>query len=371
MTAVVPEAVTAPGLHPDGQRAPSRRRPRWTRPVAVLRSVAVSLGVILAVVTLTFLVTRVVAPDPTHLFLGSAGFASAEDEAAARAQVREQLGLDESVPRQYVGFLTDVAHGDLGDSFQTGRPVTDDLLDRLPATAELAVYALLIGVTLGVALGVFAAVRPGGWFDRFARLTTIVWIATPQFWIGLMLVWLLTVRFPVLPGPIGRLPIGVDPPPRVTGFHVVDGLLTGHADLAAQAAAQLALPVTTLAIGLAAPIAKVVRTSMVEALASDYVRTARALGFGERRIRFVYALKNGLLPVVTILAGIIAFTFCGSILVDGIFGWPGIGNYSLQAIQTSDFPVIQGFVLYASALYVVVYELLNLAYRAIDPRAQA
>ncbi|GAB2570890.1 ABC transporter permease [Microlunatus antarcticus] len=356
-------------LAPD--TAPAVRGRGRTRVLSILRSVGGSLGVILAVVTLTFLVTHVVAPDPTNLFLGSAGFASAADEAVAREQVRADLGLDKPLPEQYALFLAQLAQGDLGKSFQTGRPVLTDLTDRFAATAELASYALLFGVVVGVVMGVFSAARPGRAFDRVSRTVSIAWIATPQFWVGLMLVWLFTVQFQVLPGPIGRLPIGVRPPPDITGFYVLDGVLTGRFDTAGKAAAQLVLPVVTLAIGLAAPIAKVVRTAMVESLGSDYIRTARALGFGTTRIRFVYALKNGLLPVVTILAGIVAFTLCGSILVEGIFGWPGVGNYSLQAIRTSDFPVIQAFVLYASAIYVLIYEVLNIVYGFVDPRSRA
>lgn len=363
-TEAKPPARQGPGRDP-------RRGPCGGRALGAARRIAAGLGVILSVITLTFFVTHVVAPDPTSLFLGSAGFGSAEDERAAREQVRQQLGLDAPLPEQYARFLGQVVRGDLGTSFQTGRPVTADLLGKLPATAELAVYSLLLGVALGVALGVFSAVRQGGALDRLTRLLTVGAMATPQFWIGLMLVWVFTVRLHWLPGPIGRLPVGVAPPDPITGFYVVDAVLTGNWSVAGAATAQLVLPVVTLAIGLGAPVAKVVRTSMVEALGSDYVRSAQALGFGARRIRFRYALKNGMLPVVTLLAGIIAFTFVGSVLVEGIFGWPGIGAYSLQAIQTSDFPVIQGFVLYASALYVVVYEALTLAYGFIDPRSRA
>ena len=138
--------------------------------------------------------------------------------------------------------------------------------------------------------------------------------------------------------------------------------------MVAHASWQLMLPVLVLGIGLAAPICRIVRSSMVEALTSDYVRTAAAMGFGRRRIAMVYALKNGLLPVVTILAGILAFTFVGSILIEGIFGWPGVGNYALQSIQTSDFPAVQGFVLYATFLYVFIYSLLEYVYSLVDPR---
>lgn len=338
----------------------------------LVRRVGGGLGVILCVITLTFVITRVVAPDPTNLFLGSSGngFASAQAEGVERAKVRASLGLDQSLPHQYVHFLDQVLHGDLGVSFQTGRSVSQDLLSRLPATAELALYALILGIALGVGVGVFAAVGRSGPFDRLARLFTIAATATPQFWVGLMLVWLLTVKTHVLPGPIGRLPTGVSPPRHMTGFYVIDAIIGGEWSTAWKAIELLALPTLTLALGLAGPIAKVVRTSMIEALASDYVRAAQALGFSGARVNFVYALKNGLLPVLTILAGIIAYTLCGSVLVEGIFGWPGVGNLSLAAIQTSDFPVIQGFVLYASVLYVVVYELLAIAYGLVDPRTR-
>jgi peptide/nickel transport system permease protein len=193
-------------------------------------------------------------------------------------------------------------------------------------------------------------------------------LSLPQFWIGLMLLLIFVTELHLAPGPVGRLPIGAVPPHTITGFYTLDGLLTGDWSTALNAARQLVLPVFALGIGLAAPICTIVRSSMVEALSSDYVRTATAMGFGRRRIYLVYALKNGLLPVVTVLAGIIAYTFVGSVLIEGIFGWPGVGNYALQAIQTSDFPAIQGFVLYAAIIYVVIFELLNIAYGLVDPR---
>jgi len=340
--------------------------------LGVAKRLGGSVAVILSVITVTFLVTRVFAPDPTTLFLGAAGngFTSAAAQAAARAKVRANLGLNGSLAAQYIRFLDQIVHGNLGISFQTGRPVTSDLLSRLPATLELAVYSLLFGVTLGIGVGVVSAVRRDGWFDRISRHLMIVPLAMPQFWVGLMLLFLFYTKLHLAPGPIGRLPIGVNPPHRITGFYVIDGILSGNWSTTLDAIRQLFLPVLTLGLGLAGPIYKVVRTGMTEALTSDYVRTARALGFGRRRIRLVYAFKNGLLPVATILAGIIAYTMCGSILVEGVFGWTGVGNYALQAIQTSDFPAIQGFVLYGAILYVVIYEILDYSYTLIDPRTR-
>jgi len=365
------DPVAAPlGAGPTPRRA--RRRARIDV-LALSRRLGGSLAVILSVLTVTFLVTRVFAPDPASLFLGAAGngFGSPAEAAAARAAVRHDLGLDGSLFHQYTTFIGQMAHGDLGTSFQTGRPVTSDMLDRLPATAELALYSLLIGVVVGMLVGVLSAVRHEGWFDRISRFFAIGFMAMPQFWVGLMLLWVFYTKLHVAPGPVGRMPLHTPPPQNITGFFVFDGVITGNFSAAWSAAGQLVLPVITLGLGLAAPICKVVRTSMLEALHSDYVRTATGLGFDRRRIWLAYALKNGLLPVITILAGIIGYTLAGSILIEGIFGWPGIGNYALRAIQTSDFPAIQGFVVYSAVLYVVLYEGLNLLYAVVDPRVKA
>lgn len=368
---------TAPAEVPAPPSAASRsiafsRRVRLIARLVARHGVG-SLAVVFCVIVLTFLVTRVFAPDPTSLFLGPAGngYVNAAAEAAAKAHVQATLGLGKPLPTQFYKFLDGLVHGNLGTSFETGRPVTRDLLDRLPATAELAVYALLLGVSLGVVVGVVAAVRRNTRGDHAAKLFIISGLSLPQFWIGLMLLWVFSTKLGLTPGPEGRLSNGSLPPNRITGFYVVDGVLQGDWSVAWDAVRHVFLPVITLALGLAAPIAKIVRSSMLEALGSEYVRSARALGFNDRRIWFVYALKNALLPVVTVLAGIIAFTFVGSILVESIFGWPGVGNYAFQAIQNSDFPAIQGFVLYSAVLYVVIYEVLEVVYRLVDPRIRS
>jgi ABC-type dipeptide/oligopeptide/nickel transport system permease component len=370
----VTTAAAAP-LPAAGAGAPRRvdRAHAAALALAAARRIAGAVSVIFSVVTVTFVVTRVFAPDPTSLYLGAAGngFASPEAEAVARAKVQKSLGLDGSLLHQYGRYLSHVVRGDLGNSFTTGRSVTSDLISRFPATAELAVYSLILGLSVGIIGGVLAAVRHERWFDRISRFFAIGFMAMPQFWIGLMLLWLFFTQLHMTPGPVGRLPVGTTPPDHITGFYVIDALLTGALATAWQAISALALPVITLGLGLAAPVFKVVRTSMLEALTSDYVRTAGALGFGRRRIWFAYALKNGLLPLVTILAGIIGYTFAGSVLVEGIFSWPGVGNYAYSAIQNSDFPAIQGFVLYSAVLYVVVYEVMNALYAVVDPRVRS
>ena len=324
-----------------------------------------AIVVLFGVVTVTFLLSRVFTADPVNLFVGES--ASAD----TRERARQELGLADPIPMQYVRFISGLLHGDLGVSYLTGRPVVSDLLERLPATAELAVYALVGGVLVGIAAGVIAAVNRGGPLDAVVRFLTIAAVSLPQFWIALMMLLIFFVKLHVAPGPTGRLPIGVDPPNRVVGLYTVDAVLTGNWPAAAAATRQLFLPVLVLGIGVFAPIARTTRSAMVQALDGDFIRTARALGVGRSKIWFQYALKNGLLSVVTILAGSVGWVFSGSVLVEGIFGWPGVGHAALVAIQSSDYPVVQGFVLYAAILYVIIFALLDFTYTKIDPRVEA
>ena len=345
---------------------------RSQRGIAVPRIVRVIGGrlvsailVIWGVVTLTFLLTRVFSGDPTNLF------AQPTDTAADRAAIRQRLGLADPIPVQYVHYLNDVIHGNLGTSYLTFRPVTADLLNKLPATAELAIYALIFGVVVGVAVGVLSAVFEGSVFDKASRIFTAAGLALPQFWVALMLILIFYVQLHVLPGPTGRLAIGMQPPPTVTGLYTIDSLVTGHLSTFWPAVRQLILPVLTLGYVVASPLAGGTRSAMILALRADYVRTARALGLSRGRIWFVYAFRNAMLPVITMLAGLVAFVLSGTVLIESVFGWPGVGQYALNALQNSDFPAVQGFVLYASILYVVIYQLLDIAYTFADPRIRS
>ena len=329
------------------------------------RRILGAILVIWGVVTLTFLLTRVFGGDPVNLF------AQPTATLADREAIRQRLGLADPIPVQYVNYLRDVIHGNLGTSYLTFRPVTSDLLTRVPATAELATYALIFGVVVGVTVGVLSAVFEGSIFDRAVRVFTSAGLALPQFWVALMLIVIFFDQLHVLPGPTGRLPIGVLPPPKVTGFYLIDSIITGHLSLLLPALRQLILPVLVLGYGVASPLARGARASMILALKADYVRTARALGLSRARIWFVYAFRNAILPVITMFAGTVAWTFSGTVLIEGVFGWPGVGQYALNALENSDFPAIQGFVLYASILYVIIYQLLDIAYTFADPRIRS
>jgi ABC-type dipeptide/oligopeptide/nickel transport system permease component len=342
---------------------PAIRVPRIVPVIA--KRLAGAIVVIWGVVTLTFLLTRVFGGDPVNLF------AQPTDSPAQKEVIRQNLGLADPIPVQYIHYLRDMLQGDLGQSFLTFRPVTSDLLQRLPATAELAVYALFFGALVGVSLGILSAVFEGSIFDRVVRILTSAGLALPQFWVGLMLVLIFFVELHVLPGPTGRLPIGMQGPPKVTGFMVIDSIATGHFSTLGPAISQLVLPVLTLGYGIASPLARGARANMILALKADYIRTARALGLSRGRTWFLYAFRNALLPVITMFAGTVAWAFSGSVLIEGVFGWPGVGHYALNAIESADFPAVQGFVLYASILYVIVYQLLDLAYTFADPRIRS
>ena len=328
----------------------------------ILRRVFWIIPVAFGVVTITFFMARVFSGDPTELYTPP------EATDALREQIRAQLGLADPLPVQFLHYLSDLLHFDLGMSFTTGRSVGADLWDRLPATLELGMVGLVLGIAAGVPLGVLAAVNRERWPDFLVRGVTLGGMALPQFWIGLVLIWIFFVSLGWLPGPVGRLPIGVAAPPRATGFLLIDSLLAGDVHVWWLAAQQLVLPGLTLGLSTLAPIARVTRSSMVEAMQSDYIRTAIAMGHGRAALWFRYGLRNALLPVVTLIGGVAGHVLGGAVLLESIFGWPGLGQYALQAIERSDFAALQGFVIYASLLYVLAFLAVDVLYMVIDPR---
>ncbi|MCR8550533.1 ABC transporter permease [Salipiger sp. P9] len=323
------------------------------------------IPVAFGVVTITFFTARLFNGDPTELY------APTEASTEMLEMIRADLGLDRPLSVQFLSYLGEVVRGDLGTSFSTGNPVLADLSNRLPATMELGVLGLIMAVVCGVPLGVMAAVSRERWPDFLVRIVTLIGMAIPQFWIGLILLLVFFVQLNWLPGPVGRLPLWVEMPPRVTGFLLVDTLLDGDPAKWVQALRALVLPTVTLGLCTLAPIARVTRSAMVEALQSDYIRTAYAMGHRTRVVLFRYCLRNALLPIITLIGGVIGFIFGGAVLIEAIFGWPGVGQYALQAIQQSDFVALQGFVIYASLLYVLAFLVVDILYMLIDPRMRA
>lgn len=316
------------------------------------------------VIVITFLLTRAIPGDPAAYFAG----ASATQEAVE--QVREQLGLNKPLIEQFGLYLGQLARGDLGLSLTTGQPVRDELLRRLPASLEVVALALLLSCAVALPMGVLAATRPGSWFDQLSRLVITAGVSLPTFFTGLLLAYVFYFLLGWAPSPLGRLDPVFSPPPTVTGFYLVDAALVGDAALWWASLKQLVLPVLTMAIFVLAPIARMTRASMIAILSSDFVRTARASGLTRTTVLVRYALRNALLPVVTTLGMVFGFMIGSSVIIEKVFGWPGVGSYAIDALTASDYAPVQGFVLAMGLLFVLLNLAIDVLYVLIDPRVE-
>jgi len=328
----------------------------------LVKRLLAALPNLVGVVIITFILTRALPGDPAAYFAGAA----ATEEAIA--QVRTQLGLDRSMVDQFISYVAGLARGDMGLSLTTGQPVLQELLARLPASLEMVLMALLLACAIALPLGVLAATRPGSWIDQLCRLLTTAGVSLPTFFTGLLLAYVFYFLLGWAPSPLGRLDPMHAPPPTVTGLYLIDAAIAGDRSLWWAAFRQLILPVVTMALFVLAPIARMTRASMLAALASDFIRTARASGLSTTTVLVRYGLRNALLPVVTTLGMVFSFMLGSSVIVEKVFGWPGVGSYAIDALTASDYAPVQGFVLAMGILFVLLNLLVDVAYVLIDPR---
>ncbi|MFL1461795.1 ABC transporter permease [Roseococcus sp. DSY-14] len=328
------------------------------------RRLLAALPTLAGVVVVTFVLTRALPGDPAAYFAGPAATQQAVE------QVRAALGLDRPLPEQFLLYLRDLSRGDLGTSLTTGQPVVSDILARLPASAELALLGLLLAAGGGITLGVLAALKPNGWLDNACRVVATLGVCLPAFFTGLLLIYVFYYLLGWAPAPLGRLDAFASPPPFRTGFFLLDTLLAGDAEAFRSAAAQAVLPALALGVFAIAPIARITRGSMLAVMGSDFVRAARAHGLSRRRIVLAYALRNGLLPVLTTLGMVFSFLLGANVLVEKVFAWPGIGSYAVEALIAGDYAPVQGFVLVMGLIYVLLNLGIDLLYRVVDPRMQ-
>jgi peptide/nickel transport system permease protein len=330
----------------------------------ILQRLLSALPNLVGVVVITFLLTRAIPGDPAAYFAGGAATQEAIE------QVRKQLGLDKPLIEQFGLYVQALLRGDLGLSLTTGQPVLQELLARLPASLELVLLALVLACAIAIPLGVAAATRPGSWVDQLARLVTTAGVSLPTFFTGLLLAYVFYFLLGWAPSPLGRLDPMFSPPPTVTGLYLIDAALAGDRALWWAAAKQLVLPVLTMAIFVLAPIARMTRASMLAVLSSDFVRTARASGLSRGTVLVRYALRNALLPVVTTLGMVFGFMIGSSVVIEKVFGWPGVGSYAIDALTASDYAPVQGFVLAMGVLFVLLNLLIDVLYVVIDPRVK-
>jgi peptide/nickel transport system permease protein len=327
------------------------------------RRLVSSIPALFGVVVVTFVLMRVLPGDPAVFFASGPSAGRAEI-----AELRHQMGLDQPLPVQLLCYLRDVASGNLGRSLTTGQPVARDMAQRLPASLELTFTALVIALSCAVPLGVAAALRPGRLVDHLVRGVCTLGVCVPTFVSGLLLIYVFYYLLGWAPDPTARIDIFASTPPDITGFYLIDFALVG--DWAGWWAAftQLLLPAVTMALFVLAPLARMTRASMLAVLGSDFIRTAQALGLLRRRIVVTYALRNALLPVLTI-TGIVFSTMLGAnVLVEKVFSWPGVASYALDALLASDYAPVQAFVLLMASIFVLVNVLIDVLYGIADPR---
>lgn len=298
--------------------------------VRVVGVIPVLIGISLAV----FLMVRAVPGDPIAIMFANQPQPTPEQ----RAIIEREMGLDLPLHRQYVRFITHAARGDLGTSYRTKQPVADHIVSRLPNTAKLAIASLVIAIVIGLSAGVLAATFRNTWIDRIAMMIAIIGVSIPAFWLGMMLILFFSVR------------LGWFPAAGAEGWRTV------------------VLPAFTMGLVVSAVLARVTRASMIEALQQEYIRTARAKGLREFFVVYRHALRNAMIPVVTIIGLLVGSLLSGAFIVEAVFGYPGIGSLAVQALLTRDFPMIQGIVLFVAIVYVMANLLVDILYGLIDPR---
>lgn len=330
--------------------------------IQIGRRLVQALPSVFGVIVISFVLTRALPGDPAVYFAGD----MADKESIE--QVRQSLGLDKSWVEQFTIYVRNLVNGDWGTSLSTGRPVTEELLTRLPASLELTLIGLGIAILVAIPLGVLAATRPDSWIDHLCRVMVTAGVSLPTFFTGLFLVYIFYYLLGWSPSPLGRLSIIYLSPPHVTGFYTIDSLLAGDRETFVASIAQLILPAATLGLFALAPIARMTRAAMLGTLASEFIRTARANGLSNGVVLVTYAFRNAALPVLTTLGMVFSFLLGANVLVEKVFSWPGIGSFAIQALVASDYAAVQGFVLAMALLFVCVNLFIDVLLTMVDPR---
>ncbi len=329
----------------------------------LIRRLLLVIPMIIGITMLLFAVTHMVPVDPLVVILNEKAL---ENPEAVRAAT-EKWGLDQPIVNQYFIYMKNLVQGDLGVSFKTKNPVAQDLRTFLPATIELAIGSLIFAILVGLPLGVMAAVKNGQWIDRLSLAISLIGASMPPFWSGLMVLFLFYYKLGWFPGP-GRIDSRLTGPEHITGLFLVDSILTGDWVSFWSSLQHLILPSIILGWFTLALVARITRSSMLEVLSTDYIRTARGKGLRERTVIITHALRNGLIPVITVLGLAFAGLISGAIMTETIFAWPGIGRYEVEASINLDYPAIMGATLLFAVIYMFFNIFVDVSYALIDPR---
>ncbi|WP_370875646.1 ABC transporter permease [Bacillus chungangensis] len=326
----------------------------------IIKRLAMLIPVLLGMVLIVFSLIHFIPGNPAQVMLGQ----QASKEAIAA--LTKELGLDRPLPIQFFEYVKGLLMGDLGNSFRTQNPITEEIWPYLAATIELAFFAMIIAIFIGVNAGIISAWFQHSWFDYVAMLIALIGVSMPIFWLGLMEQYVFSIQLDLLPT-TGRDNIR-DPVAAITHLYLIDTLIQGRFDQFSEVFQHLVLPGFALATIPMAIIARMTRSSMLEVMRSDYIRTARAKGMSMFWVVYKHSLKNAFIPVLTIIGLQTGLLLGGAILTETIFGWPGIGNYIYNAIDYRDYPVVQSGILVVATIFVFINLIVDLLYAAIDPR---
>ena len=331
----------------------------------ILQRLLLTIPMMLGISLVLFLIYNLVQVDPLVMIVGERALDKPEIVAAAKAK----WGLDRPIWEQYISYVGNMARGDFGNSFLTKRAVSTDLITYLPATVELSISSLMFAIVLGIPLGILAGVKFRSVFDRVVWFVSLLNASLPPFWTGLIFLTIFYFNLGIAPGP-GRLDPRMPDPMRVTGLLTIDSVLAGNWPALASALHHLILPTLILGGFTLALVVRVTRAAIIEEMRRDYVRTARGKGLSERNVIVRHALRNVLIPLVTILGLAFAGLLSGAVMTETVFDWPGLGQYLVKAAVNLDYPAIQAGTLLIAFIYVLINLFVDILYGVLDPRVR-
>ncbi|PUU91024.1 MULTISPECIES: ABC transporter permease [Halanaerobium] len=328
----------------------------------IIKRLLALIPILIGVAVIVFLIVHLIPGDPAQTMLGE----RATDEALQR--LREQMGLNDPLPVQFWRYVKDLLRGDLGRSIMSNNPVSAELAQRFPATLELSFFAMIFAVVVGIPAGIFASINQNSWFDNLSMLIALMGVSMPIFWLGLMFIWLFAVELGWFP-PSSRIGVGLDFTP-ITNLYVIDSIIQLNFNALKDILHHLVLPAVALGTIPMAIIARMTRSSMLEVLRKDFIRTAYAKGLKRKIVIFKHALKNAMVPIITVVGLQFGVLLGGAVMTETIFSWPGLGKYLVDAIYARDFPIVQGGILFFAGVFVIVNLIVDLSYALVDPRIQ-
>jgi len=328
----------------------------------ILKRILMLIPVLIGVTLTVFIIMRVFSPDPTLTILGEKYVTEQQ-----RENCRKEFGLDKPIHEQYIDFVLGAVKGDFGKSYKTKLPVSEELFRKFPATVELAIVAIILSSIFGVIIGVFSAVKKNTIFDYLGTFISLIGISIPIFWLGIMFIIYFAQNLHWLPSG-GRISDNLSNPNKVTGLFLIDYLLSGNMAGFIDALRHIIMPGVVLSISSLAITARMTRSSMLDTLNQDYIRTARAKGLPEKTVVIKHALRNALIPIITVIGLQFGGLLGGAVLTENVFTWPGVGKWAVDAINDSDFPIVQAVVVLTGTVFVLVNLFVDIIYAFLDPR---